>query len=61
MQLIGGPLDGAEIEEKVSLDEPFIILEAKGSEKKLYCCYKLTDDKLIFVSSKTKEQLLNYV
>jgi hypothetical protein len=58
IKLIGGPLDGEEFDGIVFSDEPYIVLEARCNESRLFCMYKLENDCLKFIGSKTYEQVI---
>lgn len=59
MELYQGPLDG-QIVTVDTKNNYFVFACAKNGEDEasLYVCYERQDDKLIYVGSKTKEQLL---
>lgn len=58
IELIGGPLDGEKFNCKITSDKPYTVIECRCGDKKLYCLYKLEDNKLKFIESKTYEQIL---
>jgi len=57
-ELVKGPLDGDFYEGEIFKDKPYLVFEVNKGSLTSYALYKIEGDKLIYVSSKTRDQLL---